>query len=58
MVIYHDSTGIKNQYQSTIIEICCVENEPALMTALDTALIQHWYQQITSIDTSRMDEHR
>lgn len=42
----------KNQYQSTIIEICCVENEPALMTALDTALIQHWYQQSTSIDTS------
>lgn len=42
----------KNQYQSTIIEICCVESEPALMTALDTALIQHWHQQSTSIDTS------
>lgn len=42
----------KNQYQATIIEICCVKSEPALMTALDTALIQHWYQQWTGIDTS------
>lgn len=42
----------KNQYQSTIIEICYIKSEPALMTALDTALIQHWYQQWTGIDTS------
>jgi len=53
----------KNQYQSCIIELCRIKSEPALATALDTALIQHSFLPvqnrngidtgtITSIDTS------
>lgn len=42
----------KNQYQSCIIKICRYESEPALIPALDTALIQHEQQHCNSIDTS------
>jgi hypothetical protein len=42
----------KNQYQSTIISVCCDINEPALSTALDSALHRHEVQHSTGIDTA------
>lgn len=41
----------KNQFSSTIIEICRSENDTATTTALDTALIQHSTQHWYAIDT-------
>lgn len=33
----------KNQYQACIISLCCSKSELAIVSALDTALIQHGY---------------
>lgn len=41
----------KNQYQSCIIKLCRYESEPALSTALSTALYRHCDQQSTSIES-------